>query len=78
MAVLDGNKRQRSHQPLDAAHIADALLRLSTVVAITGLSRSSIYARLSANQFPQPVRLGSRCTRFRAADVQAWLAAQGR
>lgn len=70
--------RKPSQQPLQAAQLAEALLRLSTVVAITGLSRSSIYARLAASQFPQPIRLGARCTRFRAADVQAWLAAQGR
>ncbi|MFN8866720.1 MAG: helix-turn-helix transcriptional regulator [Pseudomonadota bacterium] len=68
--------RQRKLQPLHAAQVADALLKLPTVEALTGLSRSTIYARLSRNEFPQPVRLGARCTRFRAGDVQAWLAAQ--
>lgn len=58
--------------------MADALLRLATVEAITGLSRSTIYAKVKAGQFVEPVRLGSRCTRFRAGDVQVWLAAQGR
>lgn len=68
--------RQRKPQPLHAAQVADALLKLATVEALTGLSRSSIYARLQKNTFPQPIRLGTRCTRFRAGDVQAWLAAQ--
>jgi prophage regulatory protein len=68
--------RQRKQQPLHAAQIAEALLKLATVEALTGLSRSTIYARLSRNEFPQPIRLGTRCTRFRAGDVQAWLAAQ--
>lgn len=68
--------RQRKAQPLDAAQVADALLRLATVEALTGLSRSTIYARLARQEFPEPVRLGARCTRFRAGDVQAWLAAQ--
>lgn len=68
--------RQRNPQPLQAAQLADALLKLTTVEALTGLSRSTIYARLARQEFPQPVRLGARCTRFRAGDVQAWLAAQ--
>lgn len=72
--------RKRPDQPLHAAQIDDALLRLRTVEAITGLARSTIYARLKGDEggFPQPVRLSSRCTRWRARDVQAWLAAQGR
>lgn len=68
--------RARTLQPLHAAQVADALLRLRTVEAITGLSRSTIYAKLKAGEFVKPVRLGARCTRFRAGDVQAWLAAQ--
>lgn len=68
--------RNRRQQPIHAAQVADALLKLATVEAVTGLSRSTIYARLARNEFPQPVRLSARCTRFRAGDVQAWLAAQ--
>ena len=75
--VAAGTKpRHRTRQPLHAAQVADALLRLATVEALTGLGRSTIYAKLAKNQFPQPVRLGARCTRFRAGDVQAWLVAQ--
>jgi len=70
--------RTRPIQPLHAAQVADALLRLSTVVAITGLSRSSLYARIKAGSFVEPIRLGTRCTRFRAGDVQAWLVAQAK
>ena len=70
--------RRRPQQPLHVSQLADALLRLATVEAITGLGRSTIYAKLASNEFPQPVRLGTRCTRFRAGDVQAWLAAQVR
>lgn len=69
--------RRRKPQPLHAAQVADALLRLATVEAITGLSRSTIYAKLKAHEFVEPIRLGVRCTRWKAGDVQAWLAAQG-
>jgi prophage regulatory protein len=68
--------RTRPAQPVHVAQLAEALLRISTVEAVTGLSRSTIYSKLAEKQFPQPVRLGTRCTRFRAADVTAWLAAQ--
>ncbi len=68
--------RTRAHQPLHASQLADALLRLSTVEAITGLSRSTIYAKLARREFPEPVRIGARCTRFRAGDITAWLGAQ--
>jgi prophage regulatory protein len=70
--------RSRPIQPLDPAKMADALLRIRIVEALTGLGRSKIYAMLARDEFPQPVRLSARCTRFRAGDVQAWLAAQSR
>jgi prophage regulatory protein len=60
-------------QPIEAATVPTALLRLQTVTALTGLSASTIYRMCAANTFPQPVKLGARCTRWRAGDVQAWL-----
>lgn len=72
----DFKPKLRSEQPLHAAQIADALLKLQTVQALTGLGKTSIYERIKTGEF-KPVRLGARCTRFRAADIQAWLQAQG-
>ena len=63
-------------RPLEAASLPDALLKIQTVGTDTGLSASSIFRKTAAGEFPEPVRLGARCTRWRAADVQAWLAAQ--
>ncbi|PZQ77801.1 MAG: hypothetical protein DI563_02500 [Variovorax paradoxus] len=60
-------------QPLESANNPAALLRFSTVQALTGLSRSTIYTRIREKAFPEPVKLGARCTRFRARDVTAWL-----
>lgn len=53
-----------------------ALLRVDAVSAMAGLSRSTLFARSAAGTFPQPLRMGTRCTRWRAADVQAWLKAK--
>jgi prophage regulatory protein len=65
-------------QPLEAASLPDSLLKIQTVAAVTGLSASTIFRKLAADppQFPEPVRLGLRCTRWRSADVRDWLAAQ--
>ena len=63
-------------QPLHVAEISAALLKLRTVQALTGLGKTTIYALIKAGEL-KPVRLGKRCTRFRASDVQAWLQAQG-
>lgn len=63
-------------QPLEAASLPDALLKIQTVATVTALSASSIFRKTAAGEFPEPVRLGQRCTRWRAADVRAWLAAQ--
>jgi prophage regulatory protein len=67
---------KRNPQPLHVAQISDALLRLSTVEALTGWSRSTVFAKVKKGEFVAPIRLGARCTRFRAGDVQAWLASK--
>lgn len=69
--------KDRHPQPLHALQLADALLRIQTVAQATGLSDATIYRKLAAGQFPAPVRLGSRCTRWKAADVRAWIQSQG-
>lgn len=64
-------------QPLQAAQIADALLTMRTAAAVAGLSESSLYRKAASDPtFPKFVRLGKRCTRVRAGDLTAWLAAQ--
>lgn len=71
-------KPQRRPQPLEAASLPDALLKIQTAATVTGLSPSTIFRKLVADppQFPEPVRMGARCTRWRAASVRDWMAAQ--
>jgi prophage regulatory protein len=68
--------KSRSEQPLHAAQISDALLNLQTVSALSGLGKTTIYLLIKSGAL-RPIRIGRRCTRFRASDVQAWLRAQG-
>lgn len=72
-----GRGHERNPQPLHAVQLADALLRIQTVADATGLSGATIYRKLKAGEFPSPVRMGARCTRWKAADVRAWIQAQG-
>ncbi len=63
------------------------ILRRKQVEARTGLSRSSIYARLRPNpkrpgdydpSFPKPVSVGVKAVGWIEAEVEAWLTAQVR
>lgn len=69
--------RLKNPQPLHALQLADALLRIKTVAEATGLSNATIYRKLAGKEFPAPIRLGQRCTRWKAADIRAWIQAQG-
>jgi prophage regulatory protein len=54
-------------------NMAKAVLRLPTVKFRTGLSRSTIYLRVSQGSFPRPINLGSRAVGWLEGDVEAWL-----
>jgi prophage regulatory protein len=56
--------------------IADHLLRLPKVKRLTGLSKSSIYARISEDSFPPQIPLGSRAVVWLETDIQNWIAEQ--
>jgi prophage regulatory protein len=47
------------------------ILRLRSVIDRTGLSRSSIYLRISQGTFPRQVSLGARAVGWRESDIQS-------
>ena len=49
------------------------ILRLKAVKDCTGLSRSTIYSKLKAGNFPQSVKLGERSVGWFEADIQSWI-----
>lgn len=69
--------RRVTVQTLDSLKIPEALLKISTVTAVTGLSESSIRRAVAAGTFPAPVKMGSRCTRWVAQSITNWLRAKG-
>jgi len=53
---------------------AEAVLRLPDVLALVGLSRASIYAKVAEHRFPSPIKLTEHASGWRLGDVRAWLA----
>lgn len=53
--------------------MSTVILRLPAVKARTGLSRSTIYLRISEGKFPKPISLGSRAVGWVEAEVNDWL-----
>jgi prophage regulatory protein len=53
--------------------MATSILRLPAVKARTGLSRSTIYLRVSQGSFPKPVNLGNRAVGWLDTEIYEWL-----
>ena len=52
------------------------ILRLPAVKARTGLSRSTIYLRISEGTFPKQISLGARAVGFVESEIEEWLSRQ--
>jgi prophage regulatory protein len=53
--------------------MAKSILRLPSVKALTGLSRSTIYLRVAEGEFPKPISLGGRAVGWIESEVQDWI-----
>ena len=49
------------------------IIRRRVVEARTGLSRSTIYLRISEGKFPKPISLGTRAVGWIEAEISEWL-----
>ncbi|HJL53991.1 MAG TPA: AlpA family transcriptional regulator [Arenicellales bacterium] len=49
------------------------LLRLSSVIDRTGLSKSSIYKQIQEHAFPSQVRIGDRAVAWLESDIDRWI-----
>jgi prophage regulatory protein len=52
------------------------ILRLPEVKTSTGLSRTTIYSRISQGRFPKPINLGGQAVGWLEAEIQTWLQQQ--
>lgn len=51
----------------------ERFLRLTDVIARTGLSRSSIYLSISEGKFPANINLGARSVGWLESEIDAWM-----
>ena len=61
-----------NHDP----HQLPALLRISEVRRLTGLSESAIYRAAQRGQFPRPLKISERSSAFVASEVTGWIASR--
>jgi len=64
--MMEPPSNERTNPPI-------RLLRISEVVARTGLGRSTIYEWSADGRFPAPVRLPGRVSRWVEAELDEWL-----
>jgi prophage regulatory protein len=65
-----------SNNLLGDARMAQRILRLPLVKDITGLPRSTIYFKISKNEFPSPINLGKRSVGWLESDIHDWVQQQ--
>ncbi len=70
-------RKRSSTQTVDSLRIPEALLKIQTVTAVTGLSEATIRRKVADGKFPAPIKDGLRCTRWLAGAVSNWLRAKG-
>lgn len=69
-----GHSQQKMESKRIDAFPSNALLRLTDVCRLVGLSRTTIYNRVSDSTFPRPLRISDRCVRWRMQDLLEWTA----
>lgn len=51
----------------------DRILRISTVLDRSGLSRSTLYRKITSGSFPRQIAISTRCTGWRGSAVSIWM-----
>ena len=69
--------RRTPPQPMAAIEVPGALLKLSTLAAISGQSLSTLYRDAKGGRL-KLVKRGTRCTRVAAEEAQSYLRAVSR
>ncbi|MEQ8441747.1 MAG: AlpA family phage regulatory protein [Alphaproteobacteria bacterium] len=63
---------------MDDSLLPDAgFVRLPTILKIFPVSKSTWWAGVKANTYPQPVKLGPKVTAWRVEDIKALIATVG-
>ncbi len=49
------------------------IIKLPEVLALTKISKSTLYRFMESGDFPRPIRLGKRARAWRKTDIEEWL-----
>ncbi len=52
---------------------SNTIWRIRTVMARTGLSRSSVYHKIGEDEFPPSINIGTRSVGWIAEEVEQWI-----
>jgi prophage regulatory protein len=52
----------------------ERIVRLKTVLARTGLSRSTIYRKIAEGTFPPPLKISANGSGWHESDINRWVA----
>jgi prophage regulatory protein len=53
---------------------SDRIIRLKTILARTGLSRSTIYRKIAEGTFPPQLKISTNGAGWRESDIDRWVA----
>ena len=52
------------------------IYRIKTVCDITGLPKSTVYAKMLNREFPRPIKLSRHAVGWKSDELQAWISNQ--
>lgn len=61
---------------MEIAKLAPEFIRIRDVMAMTSLSRASVYRLTAAGSFPKPLKLSERASAWVRTEVDAWVQAK--
>ena len=62
------------NSPQEAMREQDRIVRLKTVLARTGLSRSTIYRKIAEGTFPAQLKISTNGSGWHESDINRWIA----
>jgi prophage regulatory protein len=68
------NRQQQPARGSVTMLASDRIVRLKTILARTGLSRSTIYRKIAEGTFPPQLKISTNGAGWRESDIDRWVA----